>query len=91
MTERVAIIGGGKIGEALLAGLIGAGKPVRDLVVAERSPDRAAELGEDYGVRVTDDISDAAEGARVVFIAVKPDAVDGVLPSDHYPVLVEFD
>lgn len=79
MTERVAIIGGGKIGEALLAGLIGAGKPVRDLVVAERSPDRAAELGEDYGVRVTDDISDAAEGARVVFIAVKPDAVDGVL------------
>lgn len=79
MTERVAIIGGGKIGEALLAGLIGAGKPVRDLVVAERSPERSAELASDYGVRVTDNISDAVEGARVVVIAVKPDAVDGVL------------
>ena len=36
MSERIAIIGGGKIGEALLAGLIGAGTPTKDLVVAER-------------------------------------------------------
>ena len=79
MSERVAIIGGGKIGEALLAGLINAGKPVRDLVVAERSPERSAELTGDYGVRVTDDVADAADGAAVVFIAVKPDAVDAVL------------
>ncbi|MGB3698932.1 MAG: pyrroline-5-carboxylate reductase [Gordonia sp. (in: high G+C Gram-positive bacteria)] len=79
MTERVAIIGGGKIGEALLAGLISAGKPVKDLVVAERSAERSAELVADYAVRVTDDVVDAVEGARVVFIAVKPDAVDSVL------------
>ncbi|MGB3302934.1 pyrroline-5-carboxylate reductase [Gordonia sp. (in: high G+C Gram-positive bacteria)] len=79
MAERVVIIGGGKIGEALLAGLIGAGKSARDLAVVELSPERSAELVEDYGIRVTDDISDAVEGARVVFIAVKPDAVDGVL------------
>ena len=79
MTERVAIIGGGKIGEALLAGLISAGKPVKDLVVAERSPERSAELVADYGVRVSDDIPDAVEGARGVVVAVKPDAVDMVL------------
>lgn len=79
MTERVAIIGGGKIGEALLAGLIHAGKPTKDLIVAERMPERAAELTADYGIRVTGDVSDAVEGARVVFIAVKPDAVDHVL------------
>ncbi|QRY61780.1 pyrroline-5-carboxylate reductase [Gordonia sp. PDNC005] len=80
MSERVAIIGGGKIGEALLAGLINAGKPVKDLVVVERSKARSAELIEDYGVRVTTDVADAASGAQVVFIAVKPDAVDSVLP-----------
>ncbi|MCF8589645.1 pyrroline-5-carboxylate reductase [Gordonia liuliyuniae] len=81
MTERVAIVGGGKIGEALLAGLINAGKPVRDLVVVERSAERSAELVDDYGVRVTDDVTDAVDGARVVFVAVKPDVVDTVLQS----------
>ncbi len=79
MSERIAIIGGGKIGEALLAGLINSGKPIRDLVVVERSPERRSELADDYGIRVTDDVRDAAEGAQVVVIAVKPDAVDAVL------------
>ncbi|MBB4134577.1 pyrroline-5-carboxylate reductase [Gordonia humi] len=79
MSERVAIVGGGKIGEALLAGLINSGKPVRDLVVVERVEKRQSELTSDYGVRVTDDVVDAADGARVLFIAVKPDAVDSVL------------
>ncbi|MFC0316313.1 pyrroline-5-carboxylate reductase [Gordonia phosphorivorans] len=79
MTERVAIIGGGKIGEALLAGLIKAGKPTRDLVVVEKLAARSAELAQDYGVRVTEDVRDAAESAQVVFLAVKPDAVDSVL------------
>ena len=44
MTERIAIIGGGKIGEALLAGLIASGTPTKNLVVAEHSPARAAEI-----------------------------------------------
>ncbi|UQE74616.1 pyrroline-5-carboxylate reductase [Gordonia sp. PP30] len=79
MTERIAIIGGGKIGEALLAGLINAGKPVRDLVVVEKLPARSAELADEYGVRVTTDTRDAAESAQVVFLAVKPDGVDDVL------------
>lgn len=79
MSERIAIIGGGKIGEALLAGLINAGKPVKDLVVVERSTTRAAEIADDYGVRVTQDCRDAAESAQVVFLAVKPDAVESVL------------
>ena len=37
MSQRIAIIGGGKIGEALLAGLIQSGKQTKDLVVAEKS------------------------------------------------------
>ncbi|WP_024332803.1 pyrroline-5-carboxylate reductase [Gordonia hirsuta] len=79
MTERIAIIGGGKIGEALLAGLIRSGKPIKDLVVVEALTERAAELAGDYGVRVTQDVRDAAESAQVVFLAVKPDAVETVL------------
>lgn len=78
MTERIAIIGGGKIGEALLAGLIASGTPTKNLVVAEHSPARAAEIADEYGVLVTD-VSNAAESAQYVFLAIKPDDVDGVL------------
>ncbi|GAA1479622.1 pyrroline-5-carboxylate reductase [Gordonia sinesedis] len=78
MSERIAIVGGGKIGEALLAGLIGAGKPTKDLVVAEKNAQRASELAEEYGVLVTD-IENAVEGAQYVFLAVKPDDIDQVL------------
>ena len=38
---RIAIIGGGSIGEALLSGLLRAGRQVKDLVVAERVAERA--------------------------------------------------
>ena len=78
MTERIAIIGGGKIGEALLAGLIASGTPTKNLVVAEHSPARAAEIADEYGVLVTD-VRNAAESAQYVFLAIKPDDVEGVL------------
>ncbi|MEP9390656.1 MULTISPECIES: pyrroline-5-carboxylate reductase [Gordonia] len=79
MSERIAIIGGGKIGEALLAGLIAAGTPAKDLVVVERVADRAAEIADEYGVLVTEDVSVAAESAQYVFLAVKPDDVEPVM------------
>lgn len=79
MTERIAIVGGGKIGEALLAGLIQSGRQTKDLVVVEKLPARAAEIADEYGVLVTDDVTTAAEGAQYVFLAIKPDDVDGVL------------
>ena len=78
MSERIAIIGGGKIGEALLAGLVTAGHQPKNLVVAEPNEARARELAEEYGVLVTD-VPTAVEGAQYVFVAVKPDSVDSVL------------
>ncbi|MGC4934345.1 pyrroline-5-carboxylate reductase [Gordonia sp. DT30] len=79
MTERIAIVGGGKIGEALLAGLIASGKQARNLVVVERVPDRATEIADEYGVLVADDLTDAVSSAAYVFLAVKPDDVEPVL------------
>ncbi|MFT3661126.1 MAG: pyrroline-5-carboxylate reductase [Gordonia sp. (in: high G+C Gram-positive bacteria)] len=79
MSERIAIIGGGRIGEALISGLVNSGTPTRDLVVVERSADRREELATEYGIQVTDDVRDAAESAQVAVIAVKPEAVDSVL------------
>ncbi|MEV2220789.1 pyrroline-5-carboxylate reductase [Nocardia vinacea] len=76
---RVAVIGGGRIGEALIAGLLESGRAAKDLVVVETHADRAELIGDRFGVRVTDSISDAIVGADVLVIAVKPGDVDTVL------------
>ena len=75
---RIAIVGGGSIGEALLAGLLRAGKQVKDLVVAERDPARAKYLSEKYAVLVTT-VVDAVDAANYVVVAVKPADVQHVI------------
>ncbi|MGV0624302.1 pyrroline-5-carboxylate reductase [Mycolicibacter minnesotensis] len=76
--SRIAIIGGGNMGEALLAGFLAAGRPVKDLVVAERYGERARQLSEKYSVLVTS-VADAIENAGIVIVAVKPQDVDSVV------------
>ncbi|WP_227997246.1 pyrroline-5-carboxylate reductase [Nocardia australiensis] len=76
---RIAVIGGGRIGEALIAGLLESGRASKDLVVVETFPERAELLAGRFGVRVTDSATDAAVGADLLVIAVKPGDVDGVL------------
>jgi pyrroline-5-carboxylate reductase len=75
--SRIAIIGGGNIGEALLAGLLRSGRQVKDMVVAERIPERARYLADTYAVRVAD-VADAVENANFVVVAVKPSDVESV-------------
>ena len=75
---RIAVLGAGKIGEALLAGLLGAGRDAADLVLTERHPERAAELTALLGVRAVD-VPAAAEHAEIVVIAVKPQDIVPVL------------
>jgi pyrroline-5-carboxylate reductase len=75
---RIAIIGGGSIGEGLLSGLLRAGRQVKDLVVAERVPERAKYLADTYSVLVTS-TTDAVDNATFVFVAVKPADVESVI------------
>ncbi len=75
---RIALVGGGSMGEALLSGLLRAGRQVKDLVVAERMPDRARYLAETYGVLVTS-LPAAVDNATFVIIAVKPSDVGPVV------------
>ena len=63
------------MGEALLSGLLRAGRQVKDMVVAEKFPDRAKFLSEKYSVQVTS-VAAAAENATYVVIAVKPADVE---------------
>ena len=66
------------MGEALLSGLLRAGRQVKDMVVAERLPDRARYLAEAYSVLVTS-VTDAVENATFVVVAVKPSDVESVV------------
>jgi pyrroline-5-carboxylate reductase len=74
----VAILGAGVMGETLLSGLLRSGRPVDDLVVSERRPERIAELHERYGVRVVDNAEAAAQAGTVVLV-VKPQDMAGLL------------
>lgn len=75
---RIAIIGGGSIGEALLSGLLRAGRQVKDLVVVERVPERAKYLADTYSVLITS-VADAVENASFVVVALKPADVESVM------------
>jgi len=81
---RIAVLGAGKIGEALLAGLLAAGHAADDLMFTERHPERAGELTARHGVAAVD--VPAAAQADVVVVAVKPQDIAPVL-AELAPVL----
>jgi pyrroline-5-carboxylate reductase len=74
----VAVLGAGKIGEALLAGLLQADWKADQLLFTERYPQRCAELTERYGIRAVD-VAEAAELADVLVVAVKPQDIEPLL------------
>ncbi|MCD2192685.1 pyrroline-5-carboxylate reductase [Actinomycetospora endophytica] len=74
----VAVLGGGRIGEALLGGLVAAGHDPASLLVVERDTPRADDLVARLGIVATD-AADAAQRADVLVVAVKPQDVQGVL------------
>jgi pyrroline-5-carboxylate reductase len=76
--SRIAIIGGGNMGEALLAGILRAGTPAKNVVISERVSDRAEHLARTYSVRALP-IREAVEGAEFVILAVKPGDVESVV------------
>ena len=75
--ERIAILGCGRIGEALLSGLLSSGWS--DIVVTSRRPERVAELHERHTVEATTSNPDAMRDAAIIVLAVKPQDTDALL------------
>ena len=71
MGDGIAILGAGKMGEALLSGMVRAGQPTAGLVVTTHDDKRGGALREKYGVEVTDNVA-AVKSASTIIIAVKP-------------------
>jgi len=77
---KLAVLGCGKMGQALVAGLLGSGySKAEDIVVTARRPERLTELADAYSVRTTVDNVEAVRGAELVVIAVKPQDIDDLL------------
>ena len=78
MTATIALLGVGKLGEALLSGLLRSGTAPGSMLAAERHADRAAEIAERYGVS-TPTPEEATAQADVVLLAVKPQDMRALL------------
>ena len=78
MGQRIAVFGGGVMGEALLSGLVRSGIGADRLVVIERRADRAEELRKRYSIDVVD-TADAASDADTLVLVVKPQDMASLL------------
>jgi pyrroline-5-carboxylate reductase len=76
--DGLAILGGGKIGEALLTGLLHGERTAADIVVVEKHRERAEYLAGRHGVRIVD-TAGAAAAAATLILAVKPQDIDTLL------------
>ncbi|GAA2378042.1 pyrroline-5-carboxylate reductase [Nonomuraea africana] len=74
----IAILGTGKMGEALLSGLLRAGFKPGDILATVRRDERAQALRETYGVRTVSN-SEAAKTADTLILAVKPQDMAALL------------
>jgi pyrroline-5-carboxylate reductase len=76
--DALAILGGGKIGEALISGLLRGERTAADLVVVEKHAPRAQYLADTYGVKALD-VPEAVAAAGTLVLAVKPQDIDALL------------
>ncbi|MFJ8944352.1 pyrroline-5-carboxylate reductase [Streptomyces sp. NPDC102395] len=86
MAQKVAVLGTGKIGEALLSGMLRGGWPPADLLVTARRAERAEELRNRHGVvPVTN--AEAAKTADTLILTVKPQDMGTLLEelAPHVP------
>ena len=78
-SPKVAVLGGGVMGETVAAAVLAAGWEPGSVTVAEPRAERRAELSEQHGLATADSAAAAVSGAGVVLVAVKPNQVGAVL------------
>lgn len=80
MEGTLAIIGTGRMGEALLSSLLRAGTTTPEKVICTaRRQERLEDLSTRYGVGTTTDNQEAVRAADVILIAIKPQGIRELL------------
>src|SRR5688500_4012874 len=80
MDQKVAVLGAGSMGRALLRGMLKA-KWTRpeDVVATTRQPEKAADLAKDLKIEAHTDNRKAASSADIVILGVKPQILPSIL------------
>src|SRR5437667_12278677 len=80
--KKIAVIGAGKLGETLIKALLEA-KVVQpeQIVATTRHPETGEKKAKAYGIRATTNNADAAKGADIVIVSVKPQVMGEALGS----------
>ncbi|HWN91906.1 MAG TPA: NAD(P)-binding domain-containing protein, partial [Verrucomicrobiae bacterium] len=78
--KRVAFLGAGNMGEALIKGLTQTGLvPAGSITAADPRADHLGQIAKRYGIRAVTDNSALVSGADVIILAVKPQVMAAVL------------
>jgi pyrroline-5-carboxylate reductase len=78
--RKITVLGAGRIGEALISGLLSSGwREPHEVAATTRRAERVAELRDRYGIEATLSNHEAAAGAALIVIAVKPQDIEGLL------------
>ena len=79
LAGKLAILGGGNMGRALIGGMLRRGTRPEHITVGDSSQAARESLATDFGVQSTADNATAVELASVVVVAVKPQIAGSVL------------
>ncbi len=94
--KKIAFLGSGNMAEALVKGLVSAGTAdAREITCAEPRAERREDLQKRYGVNATADNAQAAAGADILFLSVKPQIIDALLEEiapavDHQKLVISI-
>lgn len=78
MSDAIAIIGGGNLGQAIASGLLAQGLSARKLTLTRHRTDLLSQF-KSQGVIITSDNKAAVKSSHIVIIAVKPYKIESVL------------
>jgi pyrroline-5-carboxylate reductase len=80
MIKKIAVIGAGNMGTALLRGILASGWGTKqNLIASHPKPAKCAALASALGIAVTENNVAAARKAQIVILAVKPQILESVL------------
>jgi pyrroline-5-carboxylate reductase len=86
VTSVIAILGAGKMGEALISGLLRAGRNPADVLAVVRRAERGKQLHDSYGIGIVS-AAEAAKAADTLVVTVKPQDMSVLLDqiAPHVP------
>jgi pyrroline-5-carboxylate reductase len=77
---RITFIGGGNMGQAILAAILDNGLAIpQEIVVSDKNEERLRQLKQDFNVYITKDNLEATSRSDIVVLAIKPQNLDKVM------------